>query len=591
VKPGAYYDLEARLRRLEAEAARLRRDFEAAGGASAVTADVSPVTGVNPAPGASAPGAAPAPPAALFPGLAAAPKPQARSLETLVAGRGLQLAGLLLVLVGTAYFLELAFSRNWLGPLERVLLGLVAGTALMVVGARRLGTALRYFGEGLIALGAGILYLSLWAALGLFHLVGQAPAFVAMIAVTGALAALAGTRRSERLALMGLFGGFITPLLLASGAVQHLLLGAYLLVLAAAMLALALRAGFRWVESATFVAVLCYAPLFAVDSAHGWNELAAYLAATVVFALFAAAFSLGALRAGSVGRARLALLTVDAACYAGALAAILWTHRTLLGAALIALAAVLLATARAARVPAALRRAYAYLGLAALTLAVPALLHADTLIDAFVVEAALLVVLGTRGADRGLTGAGLVLLGCNCVWLLAVSTFETMVPPLASSLFLAYVIAAGALVVVLRHLREHDDGFYAEHQVIGLVRVVLAVMVWAGLSRQCVDLFDGGKGLDVLSKHAQLALSVLWTAFASVLFGLGMARRDVHLRWQGIVLFGLTVWKVFTVDLAALDSAYRIVSFVGLGVVLVAASAWYQRSFASENGGNAEADA
>ncbi len=568
MRPGAYDDLEARLRRLESEAAQLRRDFEAAGGPS-------------PAPGAS-------PAAPLFPGLSAPPKLHGRSLETLVAGRGLQLAGLLLVLVGTAYFLELAFSRNWLGPLERVLLGLVAGTALMAVGARRLGTALRYFAEGLIALGAGILYLSLWAAVGLFHLVGQAPAFVAMIAVTGALAALAGTRRSERLALMGLFGGFITPLLLASGTVERLPLGAYLLILAAAMLALALRAGFRWVESAAFVAVLCYAPLFDVDPVHGWSRPAAYAAATLVFALFAAAFSLGAMRAGRVDRPRLVLLTVDAACYAGALAEILWNHRTLLGAALIALAAVLLATTRAARVPGALRRAYACLGLAALTLAVPALLHADTLIDVFVVEAALLVVLGTRAGERGLTGAGLVLLGGSCLWLLAAATFEPMVPPLANSLFLAYAIAAGALVTVLRHLRAYDDGLYAKRELIGTARVALALMAWAGLSRQCVDLFDGGRGLDVLSEHAQLALSVLWTAFASTLFALGMRRRDVQLRWQGIALFGLTVWKVFIVDLAALDSAYRVVSFVGLGVVLVAASAWYQRSFAAEK---AEADA
>jgi hypothetical protein len=51
----------------------------------------------------------------------------------------------------------------------------------------------------------------------------------------------------------------------------------------------------RRLESAAFVAVRCYAPLFAVDLAHGWSEPAAYVAATLVFALFAAAFSLGAM--------------------------------------------------------------------------------------------------------------------------------------------------------------------------------------------------------------------------------------------------------------------------------------------------------
>jgi uncharacterized membrane protein len=61
-----------------------------------------------------------------------------------------------------------------------------------------------------------------------------------------------------------------------------------------------------------------------------------------------------------------------------------------------------------------------------------------------------------------------------------------------------------------------------------------------------------------------------------------MARHQALWRWLGLGLFGWTVFKVFVVDLAALDVVYRILSFLGLGIVLVGVSAWYQRTMARQ---------
>ncbi|MBM3708774.1 MAG: DUF2339 domain-containing protein, partial [Actinobacteria bacterium] len=44
-----------------------------------------------------------------------------------------------------------------------------------------------------------------------------------------------------------------------------------------------------------------------------------------------------------------------------------------------------------------------------------------------------------------------------------------------------------------------------------------------------------------------------------------------------IGLFYLTILKVFLYDLASLDTLYRIFSFVGLGLILLATSYLYQR--------------
>ena len=53
------------------------------------------------------------------------------------------------------------------------------------------------------------------------------------------------------------------------------------------------------------------------------------------------------------------------------------------------------------------------------------------------------------------------------------------------------------------------------------------------------------------------------------------------LRWQGLVLFGITTLKVFFSDLSYLSGLYRIASSIALGVVLLIVSFLYQRSLTS----------
>ena len=128
--------------------------------------------------------------------------------------RALLFIGIALLLFGTAYALQLAFQHDLIGPRARVALGLIAGIAVTFAGSRLRKNTYRYLGEGLIALGTGVLYLSLWAAAGPYHFISSFVGCIAMFAVTIALAALAYARQSERIALLGLVGGYITPLLL-----------------------------------------------------------------------------------------------------------------------------------------------------------------------------------------------------------------------------------------------------------------------------------------------------------------------------------------------------------------------------------------
>ena len=77
--------------------------------------------------------------------------------------------------------------------------------------------------------------------------------------------------------------------------------------------------------------------------------------------------------------------------------------------------------------------------------------------------------------------------------------------------------------------------------------------------------------------HAQVAASVAWAVYAAALLGSGFLLRRTEFRWTAIVLFGVTLGKVLLYDTARLDAAYRILSFLALGGLLVAASFLYQR--------------
>ena len=75
----------------------------------------------------------------------------------------------------------------------------------------------------------------------------------------------------------------------------------------------------------------------------------------------------------------------------------------------------------------------------------------------------------------------------------------------------------------------------------------------------------------------QVGLSLLWTLYAAAALAWGFLRSNPAVRYAALALFGLTVFKVFAVDLGAVRTAYRILSFLVLGVVLLLVSLAYQK--------------
>lgn len=80
-----------------------------------------------------------------------------------------------------------------------------------------------------------------------------------------------------------------------------------------------------------------------------------------------------------------------------------------------------------------------------------------------------------------------------------------------------------------------------------------------------------------LQNLKQMFLSTGWLVYSIGLMGVGLLRRARTVRIIAIVLFAIAILKIFFYDLSFLETLYRIVSFIGLGIILLTVSYLYQR--------------
>jgi uncharacterized membrane protein len=82
---------------------------------------------------------------------------------------------------------------------------------------------------------------------------------------------------------------------------------------------------------------------------------------------------------------------------------------------------------------------------------------------------------------------------------------------------------------------------------------------------------------DSLRSARNLSLTALWAGYAVVLLVVGISRRWRLVRLAGLGLLVIPIVKVFVYDVFALQQVYRIIAFIGLGILLLTSAYLYQR--------------
>jgi uncharacterized membrane protein len=549
------------------------------------------------------PGAAPIEP----PRFSAAPAnahSDARSLESRVGSQWFNRVGILAILIGMAWFLKLAIDNHWIGPLGRVLIGLLAGTGMIVWSERFRVRGYAAFSYSLKAVGSGILYLSLWAAYSLYHLLPGSVAFAAMIAVTACNGFLAWIQKSELLALYAIVGGLSAPILVSTGQNHEVVLFAYLLMLDVAVLLLvALEPWSRLLFGAFLGTVLYVSGWWFSFYAQAYIGRTAFFLACF-FLIFAFAPRLVHLDPGpngaASGRDLLVVLVVPVAnavlgfvafygLFEAPAAESFGPWLALMFAAFYLLLVQLPATARIHKSPPLLSSIHLSTAVVFLTIAIPLKAHGRWLTIGWLAEGAALLWTSARVGSRLLFVLATLCLGLGLCALLVVNP-EIARTPFFNARFGTYLVAIGifaSVVWVARQAQERNRRVgslsWAAVAATALVVINLLALLAASLEIHGYWLLRQWTGdYQMFHEHQiyeQFCYSAFFMVFGSLLLAIGFWRRSAFFRWQALVLLAISVAKVFLVDVSALSQGFRILSFLGLGALLLAVSFVYQRDW------------
>ena len=167
------------------------------------------------------------------------------------------IAGIALVFAAV-YFLKYSVEHGWLQPPVRVVIGITVALALLVV--CELKAARRYpaTANALDAAAIAILFSTFFAAHALWNLIPSLLTFVLLGVVTALAVLLSIRRESLFIAVLGLLGGFATPVLLSTGQNQPIPLFAYLTLLNIGLAWVAYRQTWPLLTTLTLVLTTLY---------------------------------------------------------------------------------------------------------------------------------------------------------------------------------------------------------------------------------------------------------------------------------------------------------------------------------------------
>ena len=519
-----------------------------------------------------------------------------RDIEGKIGKVWLNRVGIVAVLAGVSFFIKYAFDIGLIGPTGRVAIGILAGIAIVVWSETFRRKNYAAFSYSLKALGIGILYLSLWGASQVYHLIPVEAAFAAMIVVTAAAVIMAVTQDAELLALYALVGGFSTPVMLSTGQNREAVLFSYVLVLDLGLLALAIFKPWRRLLWANFLGT---AILYV-----GWYSEYYSISQRPMTVLFTLAF--GAIFAAIPvvtphDQSRLykgpsLTLTLLPFINAGALFLCMFamyeSQKDALTWFALGLAAFYLCLGglfkyrSAAPTPATIviQMLHVSIAIAFITVAIPLKLDSHWITIGWLIESAALLWIAVKTK----TNVVRILAGCTLtlaiVRLVLIDNYQTD-RLLFNARFLTYLVAIAILGGIVWAGERY--AYKQEMPLIHMSAIGLNVLALIALTLEASDYFNrqllvAGGDSDVYRQihlARDFSYSAIWLVYGAFLMMVGFWKKTALVRWQALALIAFTIGKVFIYDTSELERIYRILSFVGLGIVLLGISFAYQRDW------------
>ncbi len=499
--------------------------------------------------------------------------------------RWLMVAGIIAILFGVGFFIKFSFDNNLIGETGRVILGLIIGLGFVGAGEwfyRKYPKYAFFLTGG----GIAILYLSLYSAFGLYHMVDQLTAFLGMILVTLFSVVLSVRYNSVAIAGIALLGGFLTPVLVSSSTVNDIGLLTYIALLDLGLFALAFFRNWKQLVWGTAVGTLILvgswffghydsSKLFMTEF-YFTLYWAIFTASTLVFCYFNDRkptnrdFGLMLVTGLLYMTASYGILDADYHAYMGLLPLFLTAVYTL-----IALFGSYVKEGTKALV-------YLPAGMAVLflTLVFPIQFDGYWITISWFVEAGVIAWVGHLLRSR-MVSYSIPIFALGLFRLFAFDTYLSQ-----ENFFLIFnerfVVFAVAVVLAIFVAYIFHTFFLSTkiredlHKAAAFMAIANILIICAGVF-EIIDWFRFVSATDSVVQSTSLAISVFFIIYALVAIVLGIISKTSVLRICATVVFGITVLKTFLYDIWLLEAVYRIIAFMVLGIALVVVGYLYFR--------------
>lgn len=504
----------------------------------------------------------------------------------------LLIAGVVLTVLAVGWFLKYSFEKNWVTPAGRVAMSYLTAMAFLGFGEffRRKNVAA--FGLYLIGGGIATLYFSTFAAFQIYQLLSQAPAFGLMVLVTVLAGCLALAYNTKWLAVLGLIGGFLTPVILGTGEDNQMVLMTYMVILNAGILSIAFFKQWRLLNylGLFFTWTLFSGWFFSHYEIHKFWRTIIFL--NIFFGIYAfVPFAYHVVKERSEKLLGIGLITPNSFAALGFSFAIIRERFQVeyVSIITIAYAAVFLWMAWMIyrRHRENLEAYVMMLGKAMLflVLTIPILFSANWITFFWGIQAAVLLWASIKLKNKYLYISFSLLLMLTLFKFIFYDYPEVFHFRLSSVKFIKgysrlFIERFITSAIVLGSLFQSSRMISRQDASTGLTGGKDAVLCWSlfGITLFCVLNIETGTFFhDYLPTARFAAISVLWALFSIGLMVLGFMKNVSVLRQCAIGLFAATMIKVFFVDMANVSTPYRIISFLILGLMLITASYLYYR--------------
>ncbi len=493
----------------------------------------------------------------------------------------LRIAGIGLVLLGVGFLFKFSVDQGWITEPVRVGFALTVGIALFVTGLR-IHENLRAFSQVLLGGSIATFYIAGFAAFQLYALVSHSTALGYMVSVTALAFFLSLRHYGPILSIIGAVGGLGTPFLLHTGSGNIAGLVAYTCLVLSGTSAIYMYRGWRsllWTSVVGGWAVLLIGQQGDLSSDyHRWAVQAGIVFAWIAFWMLPVMREVlwernptrwprppldgldRSLR--NLGTTHVHTLSVSTPLIALVMSRLLWSLSLetwgwiLMGSAMVY--GVTAESLRRACIAKTLPYTQALVSLLLLTIALCHLLHGDTLFLTLAAEAVVLHLICRRLSDHGTAISAHLLFAAVGIWL-AGHLFVTPVAGMAllnakALTYLAVIAAASGISVVLRSRTEQLAYRLAAHA---------ALLGWFLKELSSVD---GGQGY----------VTIVWGLYAIILLIVGLRQDLNRLVTTAMGTLLLVVGKLFVVDLAEVETMWRILLFVGFGGIFLVLSYYFQ---------------